>query len=272
MSRYPRFAIALLAILVCGPVARADAVQDATVAAKLETAFLFNEHLNPFEIKTSAKDGTVTLEGAVQTQVQKDLAESIAKAVSGVKQVVNRIEVASGALPETRADEWSMQVNDATVTASVLTRLSGVKDVDPSGVHVTTQGGVVTLSGEVTSEEQKKRVEEIARHTRGVRKVIDKVQVRAPAKSVDPKQGTGRQELSEALDDEWMEKRIEIDLALNRDVNLKDIDVEVNSGVATLSGTVQDEAERRLAEQSANAINGVRQVRNNLRVEATPKG
>lgn len=267
MRRYRTTATVFLAFLACGAVAQADAIQDATVATKLETAFLFNEHLNPFEIKTTAKDGTVTLEGAVQTQVQKDLAESIAKSVSGVKQVVNRIEVASGPLPETRADEWSMQVNDATVTASVLTRLSGVKEIDPSGVRVSTQGGVVTLSGEVSTQEQKSRIENIARHTRGVRKVIDKIQVRAPARGADPKQGTGRQELSETLDDEWMEKRIEIDLALNRNVNLKDIDVEVNSGVATLSGTVQDDAERRVAEESANEINGVRQVRNNLRVE-----
>jgi osmotically-inducible protein OsmY len=262
----------LLALLMCGFVARADAVRDATVAAKLETVFLFNEHLNPFEIKSSAKDGTVTLEGAVRTQVQKDLAESIAKSVSGVKQVVNRIEVASGPLPETKADQWSMQVNDATVTASVLTRLNGVKDVDPSGVHVTTHGGVVTLSGEVSTEEQKTRIENIARHTRGVRKIVNKVHVRAPAKTADPKQGSGRQEIGETLDDEWMEKRIEIDLALNRNVNLEDIDVEVNSGVATLSGTVQDETERVLAEESANDINGVRQVRNNLRVEPVPSG
>lgn len=185
MNRYRKVWLALaLAVAVgiaAGGVARADQVQDATITAKIETAYLFNEHLNPFEIRTNTQDGTVTLTGSVESQIQKDLAERVAKTVTGVKQVVNNIQIGAQAGRAPRADQWTASVADASVTASVRTRLEGLRSLGTSQIQVDTQNSTVTLNGTVQTPEQRQRAENIARDTRGVRNVVNNLQVSGQA-------------------------------------------------------------------------------------------
>jgi osmotically-inducible protein OsmY len=52
------------------------------------------------------------------------------------------------------------------------------------------------------------------------------------------------------------------------DVDASEIDVRVENGEVTLSGTVPNRADRRRAEDLVDAVRGVRHVQNNLRVQA----
>jgi osmotically-inducible protein OsmY len=64
--------------------------------------------------------------------------------------------------------------------------------------------------------------------------------------------------------DEKLVRRIEFELYSTRAVSLKNMQIEVTNGTATLTGTVGSRAERLLAEKIAQSVEGVRKVVNNL--------
>ena len=66
---------------------------------------------------------------------------------------------------------------DATLTASVTTKLAADEMVKASALHVSTTDHVVTLSGAVPSKAAKDRAIEIAKATTGVTSVVDKLTV-----------------------------------------------------------------------------------------------
>ena len=56
-------------------------------------------------------------------------------------------------------------------------------------------------------------------------------------------------------------------LSMQNEIDASDITVEVHDGVVTLSGTVEDRRAKRLAEDIAEQVLGVKDVKNELRVE-----
>jgi hyperosmotically inducible protein len=81
-----------------------EAAHAGAVASDLDNAIEDNfkasikahENLNDQSISGSAKNGTLVLKGSVKTAAQKKEAESLAKKVLNVQQVVNEIEVKPG--------------------------------------------------------------------------------------------------------------------------------------------------------------------------------
>ncbi|HKB55561.1 MAG TPA: BON domain-containing protein [Ramlibacter sp.] len=69
-------------------------------------------------------------------------------------------------------------VDDATITAQVKAKLVEDKNVDAGAVKVETLNGTVLLSGFAKSSAEKAQAESIARNTKGVRDVINKLTVR----------------------------------------------------------------------------------------------
>jgi hyperosmotically inducible periplasmic protein len=68
-------------------------------------------------------------------------------------------------------------VDDASVTAAVKSQLVMDKAANLTRVDVDTNNGIVHLNGTVESSEQKGRAEELARRVKGVRKVVNDLQV-----------------------------------------------------------------------------------------------
>ncbi|MFC6669946.1 BON domain-containing protein [Marinobacterium aestuariivivens] len=66
---------------------------DLWVKAKLETTYLLNRQLNPFDIKTDIKDGVAVLSGTVESDVERDLAEALALSIEGIQEVKNELKV-----------------------------------------------------------------------------------------------------------------------------------------------------------------------------------
>jgi len=62
-------------------------------------------------------------------------------------------------------------VDDSTITTKVKSEFATNKDVSAMAVHVKTTNGVVQLSGEVKSYDEKRKAEEVARRVSGVRSV-----------------------------------------------------------------------------------------------------
>jgi osmotically-inducible protein OsmY len=81
-----------------------------------------------------------------------------------------------GSRPSSRSSMSSV-LEDAALTARVKTALTAA-GVSPTAVHVTTtQGGIVQLSGFVSSPEDARRAADIARRVEGVKQVYDDVRV-----------------------------------------------------------------------------------------------
>lgn len=68
------------------------------------------------------------------------------------------------------------------------------------------------------------------------------------------------------VNDGWLWVKTRFDLAAADDLRDSTIDVDVNNAVVTLTGTVASTAQKARAEQIATVVEGVRSVRNQLRV------
>jgi len=150
--------------------------RDAWVTGKIETVFLLNEHLNPFTIDTDVENGIVKLTGTVESDIDRDLAETLAEGVDGVIEVDNDLmidaEIMAKANDEPEAERsFGTWVDDATTTAAVKSKLVANQNVKGLEIDVDTRGDVVTLSGRVDSDEQKMLAAELARNTGDVRDV-----------------------------------------------------------------------------------------------------
>lgn len=121
-----------------------------------------------------------------------------------------------------------------------------------------TDKGVVTLSGNVASDQQKTAAEAVAKSLAGTQAVANEIVVLPPggestAKNINSDLDKGiENNLSAAL----------LQNTLNKNVNFK-----VNSGVVTLSGEVESQAVRRKAQDVAAAVPNVQQVVNELQVK-----
>ena len=74
-------------------------------------------------------------------------------------------------------------IDNKTTTATVKTKLAADQLHNLTWVDVDTSAGTVYLSGTASSEVQKRRAEEIARNTDGVKKVVNNIQVTPTATS-----------------------------------------------------------------------------------------
>ncbi|HET9532130.1 MAG TPA: BON domain-containing protein [Blastocatellia bacterium] len=146
---------------------------------------------------------------------------------------------------------------DAATTGRVKAALSLSRRVSGFDIGVETEDGVVTLTGQVGSEDLKSLAGAIARDTEGVKEVRNEI-------SVDP--GAKPSIESQRVAD--LEIRTEILEAFARSPELggKSIEVKVDDRLVTLSGTVENAAQRNGAEQTARAVDGVVSVTNNLAV------
>lgn len=74
-------------------------------------------------------------------------------------------------------------------------------------------------------------------------------------------QSVGRQ-----IDDSVITTKINAKFAADQDVRMRDVAVQTEEGVVTLTGRVEDRAEQQAAERLARDTEGVRSVRNLLSV------
>ncbi len=117
--------------------------------------------------------------------------------------------------------------------------------------------GIVTLSGEVDTEQDRQRAEQAARAAAGSMIVANEIGVR-------PEGMEGQAEDVATAQDDAIESNFEAMLA-SRQVE-DDIDFESNNGVLRLSGEVNEPTLRNELEEMAASVPNVRQVINEIEV------
>jgi osmotically-inducible protein OsmY len=189
-------------------------------------------------IGVTARNGAVTLTGSIGTYIGKLAAERAAKRVRGVRAVANDIEV-----------RLRLERGDAEIAADVVRALELCSTI-PDTVQAAVHHGHVTLTGTVNWMFEKRQAEKVVRHLRGVREVINYIDIAPQAAARDV--------------------RHRIVQALHRNANLdsRNITVNVSGDTATLTGTVGSWLQRESAERAAFDAPGIARVENRIAVES----
>jgi hyperosmotically inducible protein len=148
------------------------------------------------------------------------------------------------------SDSWGAAVSDTATTAKVKERLAGDKRLADARISVTTNNGVVTLTGTAPTADASNAAEEAAESVKGVESVDN--QIAAPSKV---------HEAAGKVTDDWITTRIKTELFTDRSVQGdSNISVTTSRGVVRLTGTAVSKDAYDQAKSVAQNVKGVRSV------------
>jgi osmotically-inducible protein OsmY len=224
------------------------------------TAFALNRHLSPFKIDVHVEQGTAVLKGKVENQVDRELAERIALDTQGIQKVDNQLEIDANvaAEPGTKAN-MAQRFEDATLTATVKSKLLWNSVTEALNIDVDSEAGVVTLKGRATSPEGKDLAGSLASNTDGVTSVNNLISISA-ADSIASRTEPQTSNPAEQLSDAWITSKVKSSLIYSRNLDGLNIKVETKEGLVTLNGVVANFAEKELAVEITRNIRGVKGV------------
>jgi hyperosmotically inducible protein len=177
-------------------------------------------------------------------------------------------------------------ITDSWITVKVHSQFVPENTLDGSDINVDTRAGVVTLNGTVPTEAGRTRAIAIAKATDGVTTVTDHLRVVAPAASTArdasrkagdtareagqaTKEATGT--TGKAITDGWIKSKIAAQYVTEDSLDNSDVNIDISKGMVTLNGAVRTAGARTRAEEIAKATDGVKSVKNNLKVNPTVK-
>jgi len=183
-------------------------------------------------------------------------------------------------------------IKDSWITMKVHSQFVPEDTLEGSDIDVDTNKGVVTLNGTVTGDAGKARAVAIAKATDGVNSVVDNLKIapahsmtadarEAGAKAADKTKAVGRDAKDAAKDatgttgkaitDGWIKSKIAAQYVTEDSLDNSDIDIDVSRGAVVLNGAVRTAAAKDKATALAKGTDGVKSVKNNLKVNPTVK-
>jgi len=206
----------------------------------VQDAIRWEPLLSAAEIDVIAKDGVVTLSGIVDSFAKKQEAENAAKMVSGVKVVVENIDINFGG--------W-LERGDTEIAGEVLNAFKWNSQFPHDKVKITVEHGWVTLGGKLTWNYQREAASKLVSSLLGVTGVTNSIVIEtASAREVE---------------------QVEIENALGRNwaIDNKRIKVKVSGNNVTLHGKVHSFYQKDEAGRIAWKAPGVCSVDNALVIE-----
>jgi osmotically-inducible protein OsmY len=185
---------------------------DAGITTAVKSKLASDDTVKASEINVDTHNHVVTLNGRVESRAVKERASQIARDTNGVNSVVDDLVV--GPTPEAtsgrydKSDETAGEkahdakidaegkahdakatteraatsgeaLSDAAITSEVKTKFLAEPGVSGLSIDVDTHNGVVTLSGMVKSKAEATKAMTMARESKGVKRVVNKLKVQA---------------------------------------------------------------------------------------------
>jgi len=198
----------LCAVLAAAAIAIACGASDTGITTKVKAKIAADRTItNSDQISVTTQDKVVTLSGTADSDASKERAVTIARGTEGVTNVIDNMTVAGamasnmagnppaeGSNPSAEgapaasgstnpvseaAGKVAEKVDDVAITSAVKAKLIGDSQVAARKIDVDTKDGVVTLTGTVSSQQEKDKAIQIARATKGVQRVEDQLTVRS---------------------------------------------------------------------------------------------
>ena len=155
--------------------AYAQRLEDETLTAIIQARLLWSRVTEKADIQVGSREGVVTLRGRVDSVEAKELAGVIARTSKGVYMVNNLISLDAAAMAQAREKPIEApggpQPSDAWIVDKIQASFRYSRNLDGLNIKVASEEGLVRLSGEVVSAEQKTIAQEVARQIVGVRGV-----------------------------------------------------------------------------------------------------
>jgi hyperosmotically inducible protein len=154
------------------------------------------------------------------------------------------------------------KIRETKVSGQVKAAIELNRDLAPYAISVSAQEpGVVVLTGSVPRDDLRRRAEAVAAAVPDVQRVVNQLQV-APGTAPSGDSRT----MGENLDDKALQAKLHLAFSLRRELEGTDINVNAYRKEVTLTGEVNSDAQRALADEVARQTTGVSTVKNEIRV------
>ncbi|REC79285.1 ornithine aminotransferase [Chryseobacterium elymi] len=212
---------------------------DAELQKDVQDAMKWEPLLHSAEIGVIVKDGIVTLTGTVDSYAKKLQAEHATKNVSGVKILVEDIEVK---LSDPRSK------TDVEIAGEIIAAFKANSFIPEEKISVKVENGWVDLDGEVSWDYLRDITEHAVKYLPGVKGIYNNIIINPEVRNTVEKS-----DIEKALD------RSSID---NSEIN-----VSVSGATVTLTGTVHTWHQKEEAGRIVWKTPGIQDVKNELKVD-----
>jgi osmotically-inducible protein OsmY len=229
------------------PVSRTDA----EILENINSALTNDPVTEVWQIEPVVNNGVVTLGGEVESWQEKQLASRVVKGVAGVKQIDNQISI-----------NYKAQRTAPEIEQDIQSALQWDARVDSRLINVEVEGSQAILSGIVGSAFEKSLVITDAY-------VIGVMSVDANDLEVEPwaDEERMRAKILPELEDSAIRDAVQDALLYDPRVAAFNLNVAVDEGAVTLTGTVDNLKAKRAAAQDARNTTGVWRVETNINVQ-----
>ena len=136
-------------------------LDDVSLAAKVKASITLHKELKNLDITVRARDGTVYLEGSVETPAQSEMASHRASAVAGVGKVKNELRL------DGSVEELANEITAALADSENLARYD---------LRASSSDGNIILEGRVDTRAERELAELVAQGVAGSRDVINRIE------------------------------------------------------------------------------------------------
>lgn len=156
-----------------------DKIDDANISAAIRSKLQWNKDVDDVGTEVMTKSGRVSLNGTVNNQNAKDITHRLALNTRGVKSVTNNLKIQSATVSKDekaklKNETESHNISDSWITAKVKSSFMYSSNINGSDIDVSTNNGIVTLTGKVASGSEQSLAVETAQNIRSVKSVTSK--------------------------------------------------------------------------------------------------
>ncbi|HEU0291183.1 MAG TPA: BON domain-containing protein [Anaerolineales bacterium] len=206
---------------------------DENIAKDVVDSLYWDSRVDASKVSVTVDDGIVTLSGTVPSYAEKVASSEDARLITGVRDIDNQLKV----------DYRAKVPTDSEVKSNISHALTWDYFLGPHNIDVSVDAGWVTLEGTVDAFWKKVRAEDLT-FGRGVVGVTNKIAV-VPTQTIV---------------DEKLAENIVNALDRNISVDVDDINVTVDKGTVTLTGSVPTWSSKQAAYNAARYAHGVKHV------------